>query len=43
MASTTRVLDLLDTEVGVVEGDFALSGISGSIDFNNLNRSLTHF
>ena len=37
MASTTRVLDLLDTEVGIIEGDLKLSNISGSIVFNDLS------
>lgn len=37
MASTTRVLDLLDTEVGITEGDLKLSNISGSIVFSNLS------
>ena len=33
MASTTRVLDLLDTEIGIVEGDTHLEGVSGDIRF----------
>jgi len=36
MASTTRVLDLVDTDIGIVEGDEILVDIQGRITFNNL-------
>ena len=36
MASTTRVLDLVDTDIGIVEGDKILSDIQGRITFNEL-------
>ncbi|HIE81800.1 MAG TPA: ABC transporter ATP-binding protein [Candidatus Poseidoniales archaeon] len=34
MASTSRVLDLLDTEVGIVEGDHHLKDTAGAISFS---------
>tara|TARA_B110000444_G_scaffold14330_1_gene12267 strand:+ start:10080 stop:11720 length:1641 start_codon:yes stop_codon:yes gene_type:complete len=37
MASTTRVLDLLDTKVGIVEGNHSLESIQGDINFKNIN------
>jgi ATP-binding cassette subfamily B protein len=37
MASTTRVLDLLDTKVGIVEGSHSLESIQGDINFNNID------
>jgi ATP-binding cassette subfamily B protein len=36
MASTTRVLDLLDTEIGIVEGERELTDIRGDIQFSNI-------
>ncbi|MBI87913.1 MAG: ABC transporter [Euryarchaeota archaeon] len=36
LASTARVLDLLDTEVGIVEGDEELENVSGEIGFRDL-------
>ena len=39
MASTSRVLDLLDTEVGLVEGDLELNDIQGSISFDSIQFS----
>jgi ATP-binding cassette subfamily B protein len=36
MASTTRVLDLVDTEIGIVEGNGELENIQGNIGFNNI-------
>jgi ATP-binding cassette subfamily B protein len=36
MASTTRVLDLVDTDIGIVEGDEILSDIQGRITFSEL-------
>ena len=36
MASTTRVLDLVDTEIGIVEGNEELENIQGNIVFNNI-------
>ncbi len=39
MASTTRVLDLLDTEVGIVEGDVKLKDVSGEIEFRDVEFS----
>jgi len=36
MASTTRVLDLVDTEIGVVEGTEELGNVQGNIKFKNL-------
>jgi len=39
MASTSRVLDLLDTEIGIVEGDTKLEQVEGEISFNDLGFS----
>ena len=39
MASTTRVLDLLDTEVGIVEGDIILKDVSGELEFRDVEFS----
>ena len=39
MASTTRVLDLLDTEVGIVEGDLKLKDVSGELEFRDVEFS----
>ncbi|MAZ23422.1 MAG: ABC transporter [Euryarchaeota archaeon] len=39
MASTTRVLDLLDTEVGIVEGETAIDKVSGEISFSDVSFS----
>ena len=39
MASTTRVLDLLDTEVGIVEGDIILRDVSGELEFRDVEFS----
>lgn len=39
MASTSRVLDLLDTEVGLVEGDLELNDVQGSISFDSIQFS----
>ena len=39
MASTTRVLDLLDTDIGIVEGDLTIQKISGDIEFKDLTFS----
>ena len=36
LASTTRVLDLLDTEVGVVEGETRLGKVNGEIKFDGI-------
>ena len=36
MASTTRVLDLVDTEIGIVEGHEELTNVQGNIQFNNI-------
>jgi len=36
LASTTRVLDLLDTEVGIVEGETSLESISGGLGFEGI-------
>ncbi|MBT5508845.1 MAG: ABC transporter ATP-binding protein [Euryarchaeota archaeon] len=36
MASTTRVLDLLDTNIGIVEGERELTDIRGDIQFSNV-------
>ena len=36
MASTTRVLDLVDTEIGIVEGNEELNNLQGNIQFNNI-------
>ena len=39
MASTNRVLDLLDTDIGIVEGDVTIQKISGDIEFKDLTFS----
>ena len=39
MASTTRVLDLVDTEIGIIEGDEILTNIQGKITFNDIKFS----
>tara|TARA_B100000902_G_scaffold150299_1_gene146818 strand:+ start:2031 stop:3716 length:1686 start_codon:yes stop_codon:yes gene_type:complete len=39
MASTTRVLDLLDTPMGLVEGDVDLNDVRGEIKFDNIQFS----
>ena len=39
MASTARVLDLLDTEVGIVEGDRNLESVRGEIEFSDVGFS----
>mgnify|MGYP001807668018 FL=1 len=39
MASTTRVLDLLDTEVGIVEGDVKLKKVTGELEFRDVEFS----
>lgn len=39
MASTTRVLDLLDTEIGIVEGDTELDVVRGEICFSEVGFS----
>ena len=39
MASTARVLDLLDTEVGIVEGDIRLQEVNGEILFKDVEFS----
>ena len=39
MASTARVLDLLDTEIGIVEGDVSIDRVSGDIEFIDLGFS----
>ena len=39
MASTTRVLDLLDTDIGIVEGDVTIQKISGDIEFKDITFS----
>jgi ATP-binding cassette subfamily B protein len=36
MASTTRVLDLVDTEIGIIEGDEILTEVQGKITFNDI-------
>ncbi|MBF93139.1 MAG: ABC transporter [Euryarchaeota archaeon] len=36
LASTTRVLDLLDTEIGIVEGNQDLETINGKIQFRDI-------
>ena len=36
LASTTRVLDLLDTEVGIVEGETSLESVSGNLGFEGI-------
>tara|TARA_B100001113_G_scaffold348540_1_gene342545 strand:- start:3218 stop:4993 length:1776 start_codon:yes stop_codon:yes gene_type:complete len=37
MASTTRVLDLLDTEIGIVEGDVEIENVSGAIEYRDVS------
>ena len=37
MASTTRVLDLLDTEVGIIEGETAIEKVTGEISFSDVS------
>ena len=39
MASTSRVLDLLDTEIGIVEGDTSLDSVGGEIEFSDVGFS----
>jgi len=39
MASTSRVLDLLDTEVSIIEGKNSLASVSGDIEFSNISFS----
>tara|TARA_B100001142_G_scaffold147487_1_gene148429 strand:+ start:5645 stop:7318 length:1674 start_codon:yes stop_codon:yes gene_type:complete len=39
MASTTRVLDLLDTEVGIIEGELEIDEVRGEISFEELEFS----
>ena len=39
MASTARVLDLLDTEVGIVEGNRTLESVRGEIEFSDVEFS----
>lgn len=39
MASTARVLDLLDTDIGIVEGDVSIERVSGDIEFLDLSFS----
>jgi len=39
MASTSRVLDLLDTEVGIVEGETRLDSVRGEIEFSDIGFS----
>ena len=39
MASTSRVLDLLDTEIGIVEGDTSLDSVRGEIEFRDVEFS----
>ena len=39
MASTSRVLDLLDTEIGIVEGDTSLDSVHGEIEFSDVGFS----
>ena len=39
MASTSRVLDLLDTEIGIVEGDDSLDSVRGEIEFSDVEFS----
>ena len=36
LASTTRVLDLLDTEVGIVEGETSLESVRGNLGFEGI-------
>ena len=37
LASTTRVLDLLDTEVGKVEGEMSLKSVRGNLGFEGIS------
>ena len=37
LASTTRVLDLLDTEVGIVEGETSLESVRGNLGFEEIS------
>ena len=37
LASTTRVLDLLDTEVGIVEGEMSLKSVRGNLGFEGIS------
>lgn len=39
MASTSRVLDLLDTEIGIVEGETRLDSVHGEIEFSDVGFS----
>ncbi len=39
MASTSRVLDLLDTEVSIIEGTHSLEDVSGEIEFSDISFS----
>jgi len=39
MASTSRVLDLLDTEIGIVEGETSLDSVRGEIEFSDVGFS----
>jgi len=39
MASTSRVLDLLDTPIGLVEGEVELNGTKGAISFDSIDFS----
>ena len=39
MASTSRVLDLLDTEIGIVEGETHLDSVRGEIEFSDVGFS----
>ena len=39
MASVTRVLDLLDTKIGIVEGETRLESVRGEIGFNGVGFS----
>ena len=39
MASTSRVLDLLDTEVGIVEGETCIDSVRGEIEFSDVGFS----
>ena len=39
MASTTRVLDLLDTEIGLVEGELQIDKVRGEISFKQVDFS----
>ncbi len=39
MASTSRVLDLLDTPIGLVEGEIELNGTKGAISFDSIDFS----